>query len=110
MSETARDKIIVQDLLARCIVGLNPDEREAKQDVLLKIGLSFQSQGDCAKALLFYDELQASQRTGLHIPGAGQVPHHDGAARLQDGRRVLRDQGEPFEELPRDDGQTFSDP
>ncbi len=32
-------------------------------DALVKIGLSFQSQGDCAKAALFYDEVMASHRT-----------------------------------------------
>jgi tol-pal system protein YbgF len=31
-------------------------------DALLKIGLSFQSQGDCPKALLFYDEVTANHR------------------------------------------------
>lgn len=39
MPEHALDKIIVQDLLARCIVGLNPDERESKQDVILNLTL-----------------------------------------------------------------------
>ena len=35
----ARDRIHIQDLLARCIVGLNPDEREAEQDVLINLTL-----------------------------------------------------------------------
>jgi len=33
------DKIRIQDLLLRCIVGINPDERENKQDVVLNITL-----------------------------------------------------------------------
>jgi dihydroneopterin aldolase/D-erythro-7,8-dihydroneopterin triphosphate epimerase len=33
------DRIHIQDLLARCIVGLNPDEREAPQDVLINLTL-----------------------------------------------------------------------
>ncbi len=39
MSDQARDRIYIQDLLARCIVGLNPDEREAEQDVLINLTL-----------------------------------------------------------------------
>ena len=44
-AETARritavlDQIHIQDLLLRCIVGINPDERENKQDVVLNITL-----------------------------------------------------------------------
>jgi tol-pal system protein YbgF len=32
-------------------------------DALLKIGMSFQSQGDCQNALLFYEEVQQSHKT-----------------------------------------------
>jgi len=31
------DKIIISDLLTRCIIGINPDERINKQDVLINI-------------------------------------------------------------------------
>lgn len=33
------DKIIIKDLLLRGIIGINPDEREKKQDILLNIVL-----------------------------------------------------------------------
>ncbi len=33
------DQIRIEDLLLRCIVGINPDERENKQDVVLNITL-----------------------------------------------------------------------
>lgn len=39
MTTAAKDRIYIQDLLARCIVGLNPDEREAEQDVLINLTL-----------------------------------------------------------------------
>lgn len=35
---------------------------DKEPDALLKIGLSFQSQGDCAKAQLFYDEVTSNHR------------------------------------------------
>ncbi|OHD71403.1 MAG: dihydroneopterin aldolase [Spirochaetes bacterium RBG_16_49_21] len=34
------DKIMIKDLLARCIVGINSDERRDKQDVIINITLS----------------------------------------------------------------------
>ena len=33
------DRIHITDLLLRCIIGINPDEREKKQDVLINITL-----------------------------------------------------------------------
>lgn len=33
------DKIIIKDLLLRGIIGINPDEREKKQDILLNLVL-----------------------------------------------------------------------
>jgi FolB domain-containing protein len=33
------DKIRIKDLLLRCIIGLNPDERVKKQDVLINLTL-----------------------------------------------------------------------
>jgi D-erythro-7,8-dihydroneopterin triphosphate epimerase len=33
------DKIVIEDLLLRTIVGINPDEREKRQDVLINIEL-----------------------------------------------------------------------
>jgi len=33
------DRIRIKDLLLRCIVGINPDERKNKQDVLINITL-----------------------------------------------------------------------
>ena len=32
-----RSRIIIEDLLLRCIIGINDDERRAKQDVLINI-------------------------------------------------------------------------
>jgi D-erythro-7,8-dihydroneopterin triphosphate epimerase len=34
------DSILIKDLLARCIIGINEDERRDKQDVLINITLS----------------------------------------------------------------------
>ena len=34
------DKIIIRDLLVRCIIGVTPEERREKQDVLISIALS----------------------------------------------------------------------
>jgi len=34
------DRILIIDLLARCIVGINEEERREKQDVLINIALS----------------------------------------------------------------------
>ena len=34
------DRIHIKDLQARCIIGINPDERREKQDVLINIILS----------------------------------------------------------------------
>ena len=31
------DRILITDLLLRCIVGINPDERKKKQDVIINI-------------------------------------------------------------------------
>ncbi|QEN09879.1 dihydroneopterin aldolase [Oceanispirochaeta crateris] len=33
------DKIIISDLMLRCIIGINPDERINKQDVLINLTL-----------------------------------------------------------------------
>ncbi|MHB0937868.1 MAG: dihydroneopterin aldolase [Armatimonadota bacterium] len=33
------DKIVIKDLLARCIIGVNEDERREKQDVLINLAL-----------------------------------------------------------------------
>lgn len=49
------DKIIIRDLLLRAIVGLNPDERVKKQDVLINIVL-FTDIGTAAKS----DDIDAS--------------------------------------------------
>ena len=33
------DTIIITDLLLRCIIGINPEEREKKQDVIINIAI-----------------------------------------------------------------------
>ncbi len=33
------DRILIEDLLARCIIGINADERREKQDVVINIAL-----------------------------------------------------------------------
>lgn len=55
---------------------------EKAPDALLKIGLSFQSQGDCAKAMLFYDELLASHRASA----AGKLAKERAAECKKKGR------------------------
>ena len=39
MAEGPLDRIHIRDLLTRCIVGINPDERREKQDVVINITL-----------------------------------------------------------------------
>ena len=39
MDERALDKIYIHDLHCRCIVGINPDERVNKQDVIINLVL-----------------------------------------------------------------------
>jgi len=39
MSEPALDKIHIRDLHARCLIGINPDEREKEQDVVINLTL-----------------------------------------------------------------------
>lgn len=34
------DRILIRELSARCIIGLRPDERESKQDVIVSLALS----------------------------------------------------------------------
>lgn len=45
------DKIVIDDLLLRCIVGINEDERENKQDVVINLtlfaDLSMAEESDC---------------------------------------------------------------
>jgi len=33
------DRLHIQDLLVRCIVGINPEEREKEQDVIINVTL-----------------------------------------------------------------------
>ena len=33
------DRIVIEDLAARCIIGVNPDERREKQDVTVNVSL-----------------------------------------------------------------------
>ncbi len=40
------DRILINDLLVRCIIGVNEDERREKQDVVINIAIS----ADLAKA------------------------------------------------------------
>jgi len=37
------DRIFIKDLLARCIIGINDDERREKQDVLINVTLHVDS-------------------------------------------------------------------
>jgi dihydroneopterin aldolase/D-erythro-7,8-dihydroneopterin triphosphate epimerase len=39
MADTGCDQIHIRDLRARCIVGINPEERTKKQDVTIQITL-----------------------------------------------------------------------
>lgn len=39
MSNPSGDRIFIRDLLVRCIVGIYPDERREKQDVIVNITL-----------------------------------------------------------------------
>ena len=39
MAERQLDKIHIFDLLLRCIIGVNPDERESRQDVVINIDM-----------------------------------------------------------------------
>ena len=37
---TAMDRILISDLLVRCIIGVNEDERREKQDVVINLSIS----------------------------------------------------------------------
>lgn len=37
--KTAMDRILIKDLMARCIIGVNDDERREKQDVVVNISV-----------------------------------------------------------------------
>jgi len=39
MDYETMDKIIISDLMMRCIIGINPDERINKQDVIINLTL-----------------------------------------------------------------------
>lgn len=39
MDESMADRIYIEELLCRCIVGINPEEREKKQDVIISLTL-----------------------------------------------------------------------
>ena len=41
------DKIHIRELLLRCIIGVNPDEREKKQDVVINLTLSVDLREAC---------------------------------------------------------------
>jgi D-erythro-7,8-dihydroneopterin triphosphate epimerase len=41
------DKILIKDLLARCIVGINEEERREKQDVIINITLTADLEKAC---------------------------------------------------------------
>ena len=45
-AEKRPDRIHIRDILVRCIIGLNPEEREKKQDVIISLTL----EGDLRKA------------------------------------------------------------
>ncbi len=38
--KAAMDRILINDLLVRCIIGVNEDERREKQDVLINLAIS----------------------------------------------------------------------
>ncbi len=42
------DRIVIRDLMLRCIVGINPEERVHRQDVVLTIVLSVDLSRPCA--------------------------------------------------------------
>ena len=39
LETTSLDKIYIKDLLLRCIIGINPEERDKKQDVIINVTL-----------------------------------------------------------------------
>ncbi len=39
------DRILIRDLAARCVIGLSPEERREKQDVLVSLALSTDLRG-----------------------------------------------------------------
>jgi len=42
------DKIYIRDLLLRCIVGINPEERREKQDVIINVALNCDLRHACS--------------------------------------------------------------
>ena len=47
MAEVEPDKIHIRDLMCRCIVGVYPDERREKQDIIINITLSADYRAAC---------------------------------------------------------------
>lgn len=40
MTDLPQDQILLSDLLARCVIGLNPEERQRRQDLLIQVRLA----------------------------------------------------------------------
>ena len=48
MADRVLDRIHIRELACRCIVGINPDERTNKQDVIINLTLEADLSGACA--------------------------------------------------------------
>ncbi|MCP4640863.1 MAG: dihydroneopterin aldolase, partial [bacterium] len=48
MADHAPDRIYIRDLACRCIVGINPEERTNKQDVIINIEMTADLSKACA--------------------------------------------------------------
>ncbi|MBN2451335.1 MAG: dihydroneopterin aldolase [Lentisphaeria bacterium] len=61
------DRIVIEDLLLRCIVGVNPEERVKEQDVVLRIALDVDlraaGRSDALGDTVDYKSLKAGIRT-----------------------------------------------
>ena len=62
MTDVQLDKIHIRDLQFRCIIGLNPEEREKKQDVFVNItleaDLNVAGQSDCIEDTVDYKAIK----------------------------------------------------
>ena len=47
MAELPPDRIHIQDLRVRCIIGINPEERHRKQDVIINVTLHADLRNAC---------------------------------------------------------------
>ncbi len=72
MADRQLDRIGIHDLRVRCIVGINPEERETKQDVVIQLTLHADlkraGETDCIEDTIDYMDL--TDRVSMVVEGS----------------------------------------